>query len=97
VSKSGGIEDWRRVKRFWAGDWAPSGCCGCCWGSGSVAVDAEVDEDPELSPSVVTESVRSRVDDEAVGDCASASVAGTGLETERPVSCWLMPFCACET
>ena len=57
-------------------------------------MDAEVDEDPELSPSpsVVMESVRSRVDDE-VDDCASASVAGT----ERPASCWLMPFCACET
>lgn len=69
-------------------------------------MDADVDEDVELSPSVVVvtmESVRSRVDDEAVvGDCASsASVAGsTGgvvVETERPVSCWLMPFCACET
>jgi len=60
-------------------------------------VDAEADEDPELSPSVVIESVRSRVDDEAVGDCASVLVAGTGAETERPASCWLMPFCACET
>jgi hypothetical protein len=68
-------------------------------------VDADVDEDVEIvSPSsVVTESARSRVDDEVrgVGCCcpssASASVAGTGVETERVASCWLMPFWASET
>ena len=61
-------------------------------------MDAEADEDVELlSPlSVVIEAARSRVDDEAVG-CASASAVGTGVETEIVASCWLMPFCACET
>jgi hypothetical protein len=62
---------------------------------GRVAVDAEVDEDVEmLSPSfVVIESARSRGDNEVedVWCCCpssvSASVAGTGVETERLASC----------
>ncbi len=59
-------------------------------------MDAEVDEEPELPPSVVTESARSR-DDES--NCASVSVVGAEDDTdaERFVSCWLTPFCACET
>ena len=61
-------------------------------------MDAEVDEEPELPPSVMTKSARSR-DDESVGNCASASVVGVekDINSERFVSCWLTPFCACET
>ncbi len=83
------------MKSVWEmGDCASS----CCCRSGSVAVDAEVDEEPELPPSVVTESARLR-DDEGVGNCAAASVVGVEEDTdsERFVSCWLTPFCACET
>jgi hypothetical protein len=105
VSKSGGSEDCRRVKSVSVGDRARSCSCPCSGrcGSGSVAVDADVDEDVELlsPPSVVIESARSRVDDEVeeLGCCcpSAASVAGTGAETERVASCWLMPFWACET
>jgi len=78
VSKFGGIEDCRRVKSVWeVGDCASS----CCCRSGSVAVDAEVDKEPELPPSVVTESARLR-DDESVGNCASASVVGVEEDTD---------------
>jgi hypothetical protein len=100
VSKSGGSEDCKRVKSVWVGDRARSRSCSCSdrWGSESVAVDADVDDDVELlsPPSVVIESARSRVDDEVedVGFCcpSAASVARTGAETERVASCWLMPF-----
>jgi hypothetical protein len=45
VSKSGGIEDCRHVKSIWeVGDCTSS----CCCRLGSVAVDAEVNEEPEL-------------------------------------------------
>jgi hypothetical protein len=103
VSKSGSTsEDCKRVKSIWVGDRARAcSCSRSCsdrWGSGSVAVDADVDEEVELlsPPSVVIESARSRVDDEVedVGFCCppAASVARTGAETERVASCRLMPF-----
>ena len=95
--RSGGREDCKRVKSVCAlsDDCASSGrCCSCCCGSESVAVDAEVDEDAEPSPSAVEISVKSR-DDEAVDDCGSVSEAGAG---DVVVEIWLLrPLCACET
>lgn len=95
VSMFGGIENCRRVKSVWE----VGGCASsCCCRSGNVAVDAEVDEEPELPPSVVAESARSR-DEEGVGNCASGFEVGAEeeVDSERFASCWLMPFCACET
>jgi hypothetical protein len=98
VRRSGGREDCKRVKSVCAlsDDCASSGRC-CCCGSERVAVDAEVDEDAEPSPSVVEISIKSR-DDEAVDGCPSVSEAGVGEAVERLVEiCWLRPLCACET
>ena len=66
-----------------------------------MAVDADVDEDAELSPSVgVVESMVSR-DDEGLGSCSSVVEAEAeseaGEETERVASCLLSPCCTCET
>ena len=59
-------------------------------------MDAEADEDAELSPSAVVRSTRSR-DDDAMGCCVSV-VSEAGAAGGRVVeSCLLRPFCACET
>jgi hypothetical protein len=78
VSKSEGIEDCRRVKSVWE-----VGNCAsfCCCRSGSITVDAEVDEEPELPPSVMTELVRLQ-DDEGVSYSASASVVRVEENTD---------------
>lgn len=74
MSKFGKIKDCRRAKSVWE----VCGCASSCFcRSGSIVVDAEVDEGPELPLSVMTESARSW-DDESVGNCASASVVGFG-------------------
>lgn len=59
-------------------------------------MDAEVEEDAELSPSAAVASVRSW-EEEGSGGWVSVSEAGAGEETERVASCLLRPFCACET
>jgi hypothetical protein len=59
-------------------------------------VDAEAEEDAELSPSVVVVSIRSCEESVAAVDI-SLSAVGVGELTERVASCSLSPFCACET
>jgi hypothetical protein len=61
-----------------------------------VAVEADVEEGAELSPSVVAASTRSR-EGGVVAACVSLSEVDVEELTVRVPNCSFSPFCACET